>query len=659
VRRTSTVIGPAQAPGKPPVSGDWHTIARLLPYLWAYRWRVALALGCLVTAKFANVGVPLVLKHIVDALDLKAGDVRVVLVVPVALLVAYGALRLAVTVFTELRELLFARVTHDASRTIMLQVFRHLFSLSLRFHLDRQMGGMSRDIERGSQGITSLISYTLYSILPTLVEITLVIGYLVTHYDASFAAIALGALALYIAWTVSVTEWRTQFRRRMNEEDSRANTKAVDALINFETVKYFCNEEFEARRYNENLLARMHAAIVSQSSLSLLNTGQGLIVATAVALLLWRATAGVVAGTMSLGDLVLVNAFMIQLYVPLNFLGVLYREIKQALIDLERMFRLLGEHREVADAPHARPLALAARGEPGVGATARGDPARAAGAAAPLIRFERVSFAYDAARPILHEVDLTMEPGTTTAVVGASGAGKSTLARLLFRFYDIGTGRITIDGQDLRDVTQASLRAAIGIVPQDTVLFNETIRYNIGYGRPEADQPAIEAAARAAQLHEFVMSLPQGYDTNVGERGLKLSGGEKQRVAIARTLLKNPPILILDEATSALDSRNEQAIQDALRRVALDRTTLVIAHRLSTIVDAEQILVMARGRIVERGSHDVLLALGGEYARLWAMQHADDASASREGGSDAAGTLRDEEAERDRERGEDALGVTG
>ncbi len=620
--RRTPVADPPGPDGQPVARGDWHTIGRLLPYLWAYRWRVGLALACLVAAKVANVGVPLVLKQIVDALDLKPGDAHAVLVVPVALLVAYGLLRIGVTLFTELRELIFARVTQDAARTIMLQVFRHLLSLSLRFHLERQMGGMSRDIERGSQGIGSLISYTLYSILPTLVEIALVIGYLVLHYDASFAAIALSALVLYVAYTVTVTEWRTQFRREVNEQDSRANTRAIDALINYETVKYFNNEDFEARRYDENLLARMRAGIRSQTSLSVLNLGQSLIVASAVALLLWRATAGVVAGTMSLGDLVLVNAFMIQLYVPLNFLGVLYREIKQALTDMERMFRLMGEHREVADAPDARALALA--------------PGRA-----PSIRFERVSFAYEPDRPILHEVDFTMPPGTTTAVVGASGAGKSTLARLLYRFYDVQHGSISIDGQDLRRITQSSLRAAIGIVPQDTVLFNDTIRYNIAYGRPEAQPGAIEAAARAAQLHGFVAALPQGYESTVGERGLKLSGGEKQRVAIARTLLKDPPILILDEATSALDSRNEQAIQDALRRVSVDRTTLVIAHRLSTIVEADQILVMSGGRIVERGDHDALMRAGGEYARLWAMQQADDgARASGVAGAAEPGWVR-------------------
>ncbi|NLD69889.1 MAG: ABC transporter ATP-binding protein/permease, partial [Limnobacter sp.] len=455
-------------------------------------------------------------------------------------------------------------------------------------------------------GISSLISYTLYSILPTLIEISLVVGYLALNYELSFAGIAVGALLLYVLWTVQVTEWRTKFRRRMNEQDSRANTRAIDALINYETVRYFGNEDYEARRYDENLQAKMQAAIRSQTSLSLLNLGQSTIIACTVTLLLWRATAGVVAGTLSLGDLVLINAFMIQLYVPLNFLGVLYREIRQSLTDMERMFRLLAESREVDDAPDAQPLRVDG---------------------APRVRFERVEFAYDPQRPILHGVDFTMEPGSTTAVVGASGAGKSTLARLLFRFYDVTGGRITIDGRDIRSLTQASLRDAIGIVPQDTVLFNDSIRYNIAYGRPGSDEARIVEAARAARLHDFVSALPQGYDTNVGERGLKLSGGEKQRVAIARALLKDPPILILDEATSALDSRNEQAIQEALRGAAADRTALVIAHRLSTIADASQILVMAAGRIVERGRHEELLAAGGEYARLWALQQAEEREA--------------------------------
>jgi ATP-binding cassette, subfamily B, heavy metal transporter len=592
-------INPADAPKR----NDWGTVKTLLPYLWAYKWRVGIALACLVAAKVANIGVPLVLKEIVDALDLKPGDVRTVLLVPFALLVGYGALRIGVTLFTELRELVFARVSHDASRTIALKVFEHLFGLSLRFHLNRQMGGMSRDIERGSSGINSLISYTLYSILPTLIEIAMVVTILLVKYDGWFAAIALGALVTYVTYTITVTNWRTQFRREANEQDSRANTKAIDALINYETVKYFGNEALEAKRYNGNLLKRMHAGIKSQQTLSVLNLGQSFIIAIAVTLLVWRATEGVVAGTMSLGDLVLVNAFMIQLYVPLNFLGVLYREIKQSLTDMERMFRLMDENKEIADDPQAIEL----RAESGA-----------------RVVFDKVAFAYDAARPILKEVSFVIEPGTTTAVVGASGAGKSTLSRLLFRFYDVSAGSISVNGTDIRKITQSSLHASIGVVPQDTVLFNETLRYNIDYGRPGSTQEQIEGAARAAQLETFIASLPNGYESNVGERGLKLSGGEKQRVALARMLLKNPPIVILDEATSALDSRNEQAVQSALDDAARGRTTLVIAHRLSTIVDADQILVMDDGAVIERGRHDELIALRGAYSRLWMMQQAGD-----------------------------------
>ena len=580
---------------------DWQTIQTLLPYLWEYRWRVAVALAFLVCAKLANTGVPLILKEMIDSLNLKATDPKAVVLVPFMLLLGYGMLRIGVTLFTELREIVFSKVTQNASRNIALKVFRHLFGLSLRFHLNRQMGGMSRDIERGSSGINSLISYTLYSILPTLIEITLVVGYLLYKYDVWFGVIALTALGTYIIFTVSVTNWRTQFRREANEQDSKANTKAIDALINYETVKYFGNEEIEAQRYDKNLVKRMDAGIKSQRSLSILNVGQSIIISIAVTLLVWRATEGVVAGTMTLGDLVLVNAFMIQLYIPLNFLGVLYREIKQALTDMERMFRLLDEAKEVPDDPDAAVL----RAESGA-----------------RVVFDKVAFAYDPARPILKSVSFVIEQGTTTAVVGSSGAGKSTLARLLFRFYDVSGGSISVNGSDIRKLTQASLHDAIGVVPQDTVLFNETLRYNIDYGKPGSTQAQIEAVAEAAQLQSFIASLPKGYESNVGERGLKLSGGEKQRVALARMLLKNPPIVILDEATSALDSRNEQAVQAALDNASKGRTTMVIAHRLSTIVNADQILVMDDGAIIGRGRHDELLLAQGAYAKLWAMQQA-------------------------------------
>ena len=579
---------------------DFATLKTLLPYLFVYKWRVLVALACLVGAKLANVGVPLVMKKLVDQMSITPSHPQALMVLPVGILVAYGALRLSTTVFTELREFLFARVTQRAVRTIALQVFRHLHALSLRFHLNRQTGGMTRDIERGTRGVGSLISYTLFNILPTLVEIALVLGYLVSHYDIWFTAITGVALVTYIVFTVTVTDWRTHFRRTMNELDSKANTKAIDSLINYETVKYFGNEDYEARRYDEGLQRYETAAVQSPTSLSMLNTGQSLIIATAVTLILWRATLGVIGGTMTLGDLVLVNTFMIQLYIPLNFLGVIYREIKQSLADMERLFALLDENREVADAPGAAPLQT------------RGAE----------VRFNHVDFSYEAKRQILFDVDFTIAAGTTTAVVGHSGSGKSTLSRLLFRFYEVNGGAITIDGQDLRAVTQDSLRHAIGIVPQDTVLFNDTIEYNIGYGKPGATKADIIAAAKAASIHDFIDSLPDGYGSMVGERGLKLSGGEKQRVAIARTLLKNPAILIFDEATSALDSKAEQAIQAQLKEIAKDRTTLVIAHRLSTVADAQQILVLDQGRIVERGTHGALLAAGGLYAQMWQRQQA-------------------------------------
>jgi ABC-type transport system involved in Fe-S cluster assembly fused permease/ATPase subunit len=578
--------------------GDWGTIGRLLPYLWRYRWRVALALAFMVGAKLSNVGVPLLLKNLIDSLDLKPGQPQALLVVPLGLLLAYGALRLSTSLFTELRELVFAKATEGTARSISLQVFRHLHDLSLRFHLERQTGGMTRDIERGTRAVHSLISYSLYSIVPTLIEVVLVLTLLGVKYDVWFAGITIAALAIYIGFTVVVTEWRTKFRKTLNELDSVAHSKAIDSLLNYETVKYFNNEGFEASRYDESLEKLRKAQLKSQTTLSLLNTGQQLIIATALVLMLWRATQGVVDGHMSLGDLVMVNAFMIQLYIPLNFLGVIYREIKQATTDIEKLFGLLDREREIADAPDAAELQV------------RGGS----------VVFDDVRFAYDPVRPILHGVSFEIPAGRKVAVVGPSGSGKSTLARLLYRFYDIDGGQIRIDGQDIRTVTQSSLRRAIGIVPQDTVLFNDTVAYNIAYGRPGAGKEAVEAAARAAHIHGFIAATPLGYDTMVGERGLKLSGGEKQRVAIARTLLKNPPILIFDEATSALDSTNERAIQAELEAVGQNKTVLVIAHRLSTVVDAHEILVLEQGRIIERGRHDALLARGGRYAEMWRLQ---------------------------------------
>ncbi len=582
---------------------DSETLQRLFPYLWQYKWRVLAALTFMVGAKLANVGVPLLLKELIDAMSFKPNDPMAVLVVPVSLLLGYGVLRLSVSAFTELRELVFAKATQGAARQIALETFQHLHDLSLRFHLERQTGGMTRDIERGVRGIESLISYSLYSVVPTLIEVALVLSILAVKFDVWFAGITLTALALYIVFTIGVTEWRTQYRRQANEFDSAAHTKAVDSLLNYETVKYFNNESFEAARYDTSLEALRRARLKAQTSLSLLNTGQQLIIAVALVGMLWRATEGVVDGRMTLGDLVMINAFMIQLYIPLNFLGVLYREIKQSLTDLDRMFTLLEKEREVADAPHAPTLQL------------KGSP---------HVKFESVVFAYEANRPILHGISFEIPAGKTVAVVGPSGSGKSTLARLLFRFYDVGAGAITIDGQDIRHVTQGSVRRAMGIVPQDTVLFNDTGRYNIAYGRTDATEDEVEQAAKAAHIHDFIAATPKGYDTMVGERGLKLSGGEKQRVAIARTLLKNPPIVIFDEATSALDSANERAIQAELQSAAQNKTTLVIAHRLSTVVDAHEILVLDAGRIVERGAHSELLAMNGRYAQMWALQQSSE-----------------------------------
>jgi ATP-binding cassette, subfamily B, heavy metal transporter len=602
VRRHGTAALPL-APGdgatrKGMKRNEWRALRLLFPYLWEFKWRVVIALTFLIAAKLANVGVPLVLKEVVDSLDAETA----IIVFPFALLAAYGLLRFSTTLFAELRDVVFIRVTQRAIRRVALEVFRHLHSLSLRFHLERQTGGVSRDIERGTRGISTLLSYMLFSIIPVILEFSLVAAVLLTKFDWRFAAITLVAVIVYIGFTIAITEWRIEIRRRANELDSKANTRAIDSLLNYETVKYFGNEDYEARRYDEHLKSYESAATKNEASLGLLNIGQSLIIAIAVTALMILAAEGVVGKTLTLGDLVLVNGLLIQLYIPLNFLGMVYREIKQSLADMDRMFRLLEENREVEDRPDAVSLT------PG--------PA--------TLHFEHVSFAYEAKRQILFDVSFDVPAGSKVAVVGHSGSGKSTLARLLYRFYDVTAGRIMINGIDIRDAQQTSVRNAIGIVPQDTVLFNDTIRYNIHYGRPDASDDDVVDAAKAAHIHDFIMSLPDGYDTRVGERGLKLSGGEKQRVAIARALLKNPAILIFDEATSALDSKSEKAIQVELDRIAHGHTTLVIAHRLSTVMDADQILVMEQGRVVERGTHRTLLELGGLYAQMWALQQQEE-----------------------------------
>ena len=589
---------PASSASSAPPRSDGATLARLLPYLWTYKWRVVAAIAFMLGAKLANVSVPLLLKQLVDTMDVPPGGTTALLVVPVGLLLAYGLLRLSTSLFTELRELVFAKATHGAARSIALQTFEHLHSLSLRFHLERQTGGMTRDIERGVRGIESLVSFTLFNIFATLIEVALVLVILATKFDAWFAGITLAALALYITYTVLVTEWRTQFRREANEFDSAAHTKAVDSLLNYETVKYFNNEGHEAARYDINLQQMEEANVKSYKSLAVLNIGQNAIVTLGVTALMWKASYGVVIGKLSIGDLVLVNAYLLQMAMPLNYLGMMYREVKQALTNIERLWGLLDEEQEVRDRPEAVPL----------------------NATRPRVVFDDVRFGYDPRREILHGIGFEIPSGHTVAVVGHSGSGKSTLARLLYRFYDVGGGGISIDGSDLRMLTQDSVRAAIGIVPQDTVLFNDSIRYNIRYGRPSASDAEVEEAARSAHIHDFILTLPDGYDSEVGERGLKLSGGEKQRVAIARALLKNPAILIFDEATSALDSASEKAIQAELDRIAIGRTTLVIAHRLSTVMDADEILVMDAGRIIERGSHAALIAKDGYYAAMWRLQ---------------------------------------
>ena len=608
---TLTAARPARQPRG--TRNDWVVLRSLLPYLMEFKWRVAVALIFLASAKLANVGVPLIMKCIVDSLDARSA----VIALPLALLATYGLLRLSTTLFAELRDVVFVRVAKRAIRRVALQVFRHLHALSLRFHLERQTGGLTRDIERGTRGISTLLNYMLFSIIPVILEFSLVAAVLLTKFDWRFAAVTFAAVAVYMVFTIAVTEWRMDFRRKSNELDAKANTRAIDSLLNYETVKYFNNEEWEARRYDDNLQKYESAEVRNEASLGLLNIGQSAIIAVAVTLLMILAAQGVVQNTLTLGDLVLVNGLLIQLYIPLNFLGMVYREVKQSLTDMDRMFRLLEVNREVQDRPGATDLP---RGEISV-------------------RFEHVDFSYDPKRTILHDVSFEIPAGHTVAVVGHSGSGKSTLARLLFRFYDVNAGRITFNGTDIREVTQRSVRAAIGIVPQDTVLFNDTICYNIAYGDPQAGRERVVAAARAAHIHDFIETLPDGYDSAVGERGLKLSGGEKQRVAIARAILKSPSIFVFDEATSALDSRSEKAIQHELDRIARSRTTLIIAHRLSTIVDADQILVMDHGRIVERGTHAELLARGGAYAQMWALQQREEARREEAELEPAAGSV--------------------
>ncbi len=574
---------------------DFQNLRNMLPFLWEYRGRALFALGCLVLAKLANVGIPLLLKEIVDSLEQSE---QTVLVLPLFLLLAYGALRLGSSLFNELRDAIFARVRYRAMRNLSNRVLNHLHELSLRFHLERQSGAISRDLERGTRSVSTILNYMVFSILPMLVEFGLVAVILLTQYDIVFTLVTFGTVAVYVGFTLAITEWRMEYRHVMNRLDSQANSQAFDSLINYETVKYFGNEPLELRRYDETLSRWEENAVKSQTSMSLLNFGQGGIIAIGVTFVMIFAANGVVQGSMSIGDLVLVNAFMLQLFIPLNFLGIVYRQIKYSLADMDLIFKLLERKPEITDVADAGELKLNG-GE---------------------VCFERVDFAYQPERQILHAIDFTIGAGEKVAVVGHSGAGKSTLSRLLFRFYDVSGGRIAIDGQDIRGVTRESLRTAIGIVPQDTVLFNDTILYNLAYGRPGASQAEIETAARIAHITGFIEQLPDGYQTVVGERGLKLSGGEKQRVAIARAMLKRPRILVFDEATSSLDSQTEQAIQETLREVAKDHTTLVIAHRLSTVVDADRILVMDQGRIVEQGTHQELLARQGLYQRMWQLQ---------------------------------------
>ena len=590
-------VGPARSKGR--LKDELKALKSLAPYLWPrdsfeLRARVVLAVAFLLAGKLVNIYVPLLYKHAVDALS----PSNAVITVPIALIVAYGVARVMSQGFNELRNAVFAKVSQRAIRQLALRAFRHVIALSLRYHLERRTGGLSRAIERGTAGIDFLLSFMLFNVVPTLFEILLVCGILWRLFNWTFAAVTLATIVLYISFTFSITDWRVRFRREMNERNSEANTKAVDGMLNFETVKYFANEEHEAQRYDAALQAYERAAVKSETTLTLLNLGQGMIIAAGLVGIMTLAARGVAAAEMTVGDFVLVNAYLIQLYTPLNFLGMVYRNIKQSLTDLEQMLELLAVKPEIEDRPGA-PALIVGRG---------------------AVAFRRVDFRYDVRRPILSDVDFRVPPGAQVAIVGPSGAGKSTLARLLFRFYDVDAGSIEIDGQDIREVTQESLRRAIGVVPQDTVLFNDTIYYNIAYGRPGATRADVEEAARHAHIHDFITSLPDGYRTTVGERGLKLSGGEKQRVAIARVVLKAPKILVFDEATSALDTKTEREIQASLAEISADRTTLIIAHRLSTIVEADQILVLDNGRIVERGDHRELLARGRVYAAMWARQ---------------------------------------
>lgn len=567
----------------------------MLPYLWSYRGRALLALGCLVSAKVANVGIPMVLKEIVDGMERSQGTL---LILPVALLIGYGALRISSTLFNELRDVVFARVRYHAMRRLATEVLTHLHRLSLGFHLGRQTGAISRDLDRGTRSVSSILNYMVFSIIPMVVEFSLVAVILLTNYDLIFTLVTFGTVAVYIAFTFAVTEWRMDYRHTMNRLESQSNSRAVDSLINYETVKYFGNERLELARFDSTLNEWEEAAVKSQNSMSILNFGQGGIIGLGVTAIMFFAAGGVVDGSMSIGDLVLVNAFLLQLFIPLNFLGMVYRQIKYSLADMDLIFKLMEQQPEIQDRPEAPPLQLK-RGE---------------------VRFQHVGFSYMPEREILRDVDFTIRPGEKVAVVGHSGAGKSTLSRLLFRFYDVTAGAVLVDGQDVRAVTQESLRQVIGVVPQDTVLFNDTIYYNLAYGRPEATREEVEAAAGMAHIRRFIESLPQGYQTLVGERGLKLSGGEKQRIAIARAILKQPRILVFDEATSSLDTQTEQAILETMREVAENHTTLVIAHRLSTVVDADQILVMDQGRIIERGNHRQLLEQAGVYREMWQLQ---------------------------------------